>query len=179
MKVDVLGISIDNLSMEEVLETIEGSILNGKLLKIFYANAHVLLMARKYPELAAHLNSADIILPDGYGIVFASRLLKLPIRRRVNGLDVLLRLSEVASERGWKLYLLGAREDVLKKSIEKLDAKFKGLKITGYHHGYFSESEEHLILDDILDKKPDILVVCMGVGRQESFINRYSHVLTA
>ena len=179
MKVEILGISIDTLSMEEVLDRIEGFVLSRKSSKIFYANPHVVLMAQKYPELASHLKNADIVLPDGYGIVLAGKLLKLPIKWRVIGLDALLHLSELASERGWKLYLLGARKDVLEKSIKALEEKFKGINIVGSHHGYFSGAEENLVVKDIERKKPDIVIVCMGVGKQESFINKYSQALSA
>ncbi len=178
-KVDVLGLSIDTLSMEEILDAVEGSISSRKSLKIFYANAHVVLMAKRYPELGAHLRSADIILPDGSGIVLASRILGIPIRKRVIGLDVLLRLSETASKKGWRMYLLGAREEVLKRSVGILEKKFNGLKIIGYHHGYFSADEEQIIINDIAHKKPDIVVVCMGVGRQEKFIIKHSQFLNA
>jgi N-acetylglucosaminyldiphosphoundecaprenol N-acetyl-beta-D-mannosaminyltransferase len=174
MKVEILGIPIDNISMQVVRETIEKFILDGKSHKVYYANPHVLLMARKHPELSCQLKNADIVLPDGYGIVLASKILKLPIRRRINGLDFLWELAERASAKGWSFYFLGARRDVLIKSIEILKDRFEGIKIIGSHHGYFSGDEEDFIVSDIREKKPDIAVVCMGVGKQESFIDKYS-----
>jgi len=172
-KAEILGLLIDQLSMEEVMEKIEDYLSWGRSHKIFYANPHVVLMARKYPELASYFNNADIVLPDGYGIVLAAKLLNLPIKRRIIGLDVLLRLSDLAAEKGWRLYFLGAQNQVLQKSLKILKERFKGINIVGSHHGHFLEAEESTIVEDITSKNPDIVVVCMGVGKQESFIYKY------
>jgi len=176
-KTKILGLLIDQLSMEEVMEKIEEYISCGRSHKIFYANPHVMLMAQKYPELASYFNNADIVLPDGYGVVLAGKLLNLPIKRRIIGLDVLLRLSDLAAEKGWRLYFLGAQKHVLQKSLKILEERFDGINIVGSHHGYFSEAEESTVVEDIASKNPDIVVVCMGVGKQESFIHKYSQRL--
>lgn len=172
MKVRILGFGIDNMTMEETLTKIEDFVSGRGCNKLTFPNPHILLEARKNLELDRFIATAGLVLPDGVGVLLASKLLGQPIKERVTGSDFINNLSELAARKGWRIYFLGAEEGVAKRAAEILRGRHPGLQIVGIRHGYFSEDEEGMIVEDIIAKGPDILIVCLGAGKQEMFIER-------
>ena len=127
------------------------------------------------------LNSAELLLPDGIGVIYASRILGSPLPERIAGIDMGEYLLRLAAERSLKVYLLGARPGVAELAAANLIKTFPKLIICGTHHGYFNKNgayNSHL-LSEINSAAPDILIVCFGAPAQEKWIYDNKHSLNS
>ncbi len=145
------------------------SIEEGRKLFVVTLNSQIFLRAQQIPDYDEALRNATFHLPDGAGVVWALKKHCGVKTDRVPGIDTMLYLCQEARLRKWKVYLLGARPDVVKKAAEKLSSS--GVNIVGYHHGYF---EDQTPANEIEKLKPDLLFVGMGAPRQELWI--YQHM---
>lgn len=175
MKSDILGVLVDDITPEETLEKIEQFVQSGRRHYIVTPNPEIVMEAQKDGEFREILNSADIAIPDGTGLIFASRLSGRPLRKRTTGSDLTWKVAELAEEKGYSLYLLGGEiEGVATKAAEKLKDKFPGLKISGAEEGgkisRQGEAEDKGISGRINEAGPDILLVAFGAPRQEKWI---------
>lgn len=173
--IDFLGIKVGALTKEEIIKKILEFALSGKAKFITYLNAHCLNLSFKDCKYKKTLEKADLVYAGGQSIVWASRLLRSPLPERVNILDFFLDLAKEIRISNISIYLLGGELFIVKKTEEKL--KKMGLKILGSHDGFFSEAEEKCILNEINSLKPDILLVGMGVPKQEKWIYKYLNEL--
>lgn len=130
-------------------------------------------------ELRQIVNSADLVTPDGIGIVMAAKWNGTPIRERVTGYDLLLALLEQGNETGLSLYFLGSDEETNKTAVERIALNYPNLRIAGRHHGFFDEQEERGILQEIERTRPDMLIVALGAPKAEKWINRNKEALGA
>jgi N-acetylglucosaminyldiphosphoundecaprenol N-acetyl-beta-D-mannosaminyltransferase len=171
-KIRLLGVSVDRLSMSEALDAIGRFIEQRTPRHIVTADASMVVIAKEDPELAAIIENADLVTPDGAGLIWASKLLKLPITNRVSGVDLVGKVCELSKSLGWRIYFLGAAPGVADDAAANLRIKYPGCNIVGVRHGYFGEDEEPAIAADIREKKTDILLVAFGIPKQEKFITR-------
>ena len=172
-KINILNIGIDPLTQEELYRKINMSLTSKNKIKIFTPNPEIIIKASKEESLKNILNSANILIADGSGIVLASKLLATPIPQRLTGIDTAEYILDVASKTGLSIFLLGGKSDVVQLAKEKLEKKYKGIEICGIHHGYFDTNgiENINLITKINNAKPDILFVCMGFPRQEIWIS--------
>ena len=177
MKVDILGCNVDRIDMDETLQKIEEFIQSGKPHHIITLNAEIICKAQSDPRLKEIINEADLVTPDGSGVVWASRYLNAPVPERVTGIDLTLRLAELAPKKGWTFYFYGGAPAVAEAAAENLQKKHKGLQVVGTCHGYISETEKQNLLADIKKKKPDILLAALGAPRQEFWIRDHQKTL--
>ena len=161
MKVEILGVKIDNITMAQAVDKVN-SFFDGKIHTIFTPNPEIIMLAQNDKELKNALNSADVLLPDGIGVVIGAKLIGKPLPERVAGFDFTCNLLKTDRT----FYLLGAKPGVAETAAEKLKAQ--GVKIVGTQHGYFTDDTE--IIADINNMKPDILLVCLGAPKQEKWI---------
>lgn len=173
MKVEILGARIDALNMEETENRVAELVCRGGGHQIITLNPEYLYRAQYEPRLLEVVNSADIVTPDGEGIVWASRVAGCPVPERVTGIDLMLRLARRAASGGWRIFLLGAAPGVADAAGKNLQEKFPGLMVAGTHHGYFKDDEEGEVLDKIFASRPHILFVALGAPRQELWIYRH------
>lgn len=166
--IDFLGIPLSCISRKEITDTIMRLATSRRRSVITYLNAHCVNKAYSDQEYNAFLNTADMVYAGGQGVVWASRFLGFPLPGRVNILDFFDDLETRLRERGATLYLLGNRITTVQKTAEVLRAR--GLKVVGARHGYFDAAEEKEIIAEINQVKPDILMVGMGVPKQEKWI---------
>jgi N-acetylglucosaminyldiphosphoundecaprenol N-acetyl-beta-D-mannosaminyltransferase len=110
-------------------------------------------------------------------IVWASRLLGRPLPERVTGIDLMMSLLARGNERGYRVFCLGAREEVSKRIAEILARDFPGVRLVGRHHGYYSKDEEPRIVEMIAASQPDILFVAMTSPKKENFLARWGSQL--
>ena len=174
---EVLGVPIDPLTMMEVLDRADRTILERGRLRIGVVNAAKLVNMRRDPILRTDVLSCDVILADGVSIVWASRVLGCPLPERVAGIDLMLEMLRRGNEKGYRVYCLGATEDVLTAALERITADYRDLKVVGCHHGYFTPQEEPGIVSAIADTRPDILLVGMSSPKKEGFLARWGHHL--
>jgi N-acetylglucosaminyldiphosphoundecaprenol N-acetyl-beta-D-mannosaminyltransferase len=156
--------------MEESVARFTRLAVEGETRFVTYVNPEQIMMARRKRDLLEWLESADLILPDGLGVVLAGRTLGIRISERVAGTDFMPRVARIALEHGLSLYLLGGGRGVAEQARERLMKDYPGIRIVGCHHGYSSGQEEQELLEDVRAKKPAILLVCLGGYRQEKWI---------
>jgi N-acetylglucosaminyldiphosphoundecaprenol N-acetyl-beta-D-mannosaminyltransferase len=178
-RVVLAGIPIDSLTMEETLACIDESISNRRMLHHVVVNAAKLVNAQKDLPLQASIVQCDIINPDGQAIVWASRFLDQPLPERVTGIDLMENLVKLAAMRKYRIFFLGAREEVLRKMISNYTRQYGGHLIAGYRNGYFTKEDETLVAMQIAESRADILFVAISSPKKEIFLNTYKEVIKA
>jgi N-acetylglucosaminyldiphosphoundecaprenol N-acetyl-beta-D-mannosaminyltransferase len=174
---ELLGVPINALTMEEVLDRVHKAIVGRRRLQIGVVNAAKLVHMRRNQTLWNDVLSCDLILADGVPVVWASRLLGRPLPERVAGIDLMLAMLRRGNEHGYRVYCLGASEDVLAGAVNRITADYPHVQVVGRHHGYFSLEDESGIVAAIIDAKPDILLVAMSSPKKERFLARWSDQL--
>lgn len=172
-KVEIVGIKIDNVDMNEAAGVMSEYLDSDSYSKVFTPNSEILLEAIKDRELEGVLNSGQLVVPDGIGVVIASRFYGTPVKERVAGLDLMMRLMEIADFQGRSVYLLGGKEGVAEDAAINLTERYNRLKIAGTRNGYFGEDEEEKIINKINSSNADILLAALGAPKQEKFIYKY------
>jgi N-acetylglucosaminyldiphosphoundecaprenol N-acetyl-beta-D-mannosaminyltransferase len=173
-RITLMGCSIDNLSMEETLQTIEGFIHSGQPHQHVVVNVDKLVKASRDPELRGIINECALINVDGMPVVWASRLLGKPLKERVAGVDLFEALMRRAGEKGWRVFLLGAKEEVVSKVASTYQHKYPKLVLAGYRNGYWKgEAEEAQVVEQIRAARPDLLFVAISSPKKEQFLGRY------
>ena len=176
MKTDIMGITFDNVTMQQALER-AGEILAGD--KTCYAvtpNAEIAYEALRDESLRALLNEADLVLPDGAGVVLASKILKTPLQQKVAGVDFADGLLGMLAQNGKSVYLLGSKPGIAELAAQKMLEKHPKLHICGMNDGYFKD--EAPIIEKINAARPDVLFVCLGAPKQELFMKRHQNDLS-
>ncbi len=176
-RVKLFGCPIDNLSMEETLERIERYIKEATPHQHVSINVHKVVSFQRDPQLRETLQECALASADGQPIVWASRLLGKPLKARIAGIDLMQHAVELAARKGYTVYFLGARPEVLQKVVEHHQTKFPSLRIAGFSHGYWSSAQERAVVQAISEAKPDILLVAMGSPRKELFLRKYVHTM--
>ncbi len=166
--VNILGVHVNKYTMEEAIDKASSLMETEELSMIFTPNSEIILYASNNPEFTGVLNSADMIIPDGIGVVYGSKILKNPIKERVAGYDLVCNLLPIMAKKGQSVYLLGAKPGVAEKAAETLIEKHPGLVVAGTHDGYFKDDEE--VIADINKCAPDFLMACLGFPKQENWI---------
>jgi len=159
--------------MAETLERIQHLIGSGQPHQHVVVNVDKVVKAQKSPELMAIINDCSLINVDGMPIVWASRILGAPLKERVAGIDLFESIMAQASSRGWRIYLLGAKEDVVQAVRAKYEREHPGIQIVGCRNGYWKESEEPDVARAIAAAAPHILFVAMSSPKKEFFLGRY------
>lgn len=172
-KVPVLEIMVDSVTMHEAVNIIEKFIVQKKKSLIATANAEMIMMAHKDNELKAILNEADMVVADGAGTVWAARHLGFSMPERVAGYDLVQCLLKRAPKKGVKVFFFGSAPGVAQKAKAAAEKKYAGISIVGVRDGYFKPGEEQAVIAEINEAKPDLLLVALGVPRQEKWIKRY------
>lgn len=165
---DILSIPVESFTFNEAKRRIINFIKDGGYHIITPINPEKIVRSLKDEKLKKILISSDLLLPDGYGVIWAGRILGIRIPERITGVDMFESLLEYCNEKSLKVYFLGAREETLKEMMKKIRKRYPNLIIAGYHNGYFNSSEE--IVHDIGSKEVDFLFVAMGSPKQEYFI---------
>lgn len=171
-RLHVLGTPIDGLTMAEAVTSAERFIADKAGAHIVTANPEIVMRARSDAAFAAAIRAANVVLPDGIGIVWASRLLRRPVPERVPGIELTEALLQLSARRGYSVYFLGAEPGVAAAAVARLRRTHPDLSVSGHHHGYFTPTEEQAVIDEIQKRRPDILFVGLGAPRQELFIAR-------
>jgi exopolysaccharide biosynthesis WecB/TagA/CpsF family protein len=177
-KVNILGIAVSNVQHENVLEKIEAFLTDRlKHYTIFTPNTDFLVKVLRDAEFRDALKNADILIPDGMPLVWASYLLRTPLKGKVAGSDLFFNVCHLSAARGYGIFLLGAAEGVAAQAAYQLAKKYTGLKIVGTYSPPFNfendDDEISKIINMIKAARPDILFVGLGAPKQEKFISRY------
>lgn len=176
------GVPLDNVSMQQALDRIEGFIKSGGMHQVATANVDYLVNAADDLEYRRILCMCDLVLADGMPLVWASRLFGVPLRERVAGSDLVPRLARLSSEKGYRIFLLGASPDVAEAATRRMEVMNPGVQIVGRlspPNRPIDEFENGPILEAIEQSSPDILLVAFGSPKQEKWIGRNRNSLKA
>ena len=165
MRIDVLGVGFDNLTMEEAVAEGMRLVNSDGFHYVVTPNPEIVEVCRENPEAMKVVKGADLVLPDGIGVVKGAAMLGTPLKGRVPGIEFASGLMAEMAKSGKKLYLLGAKPGVADLAAEKLKGNFSGLQIVGTHDGYFKEDGP--IVEDIRKSGADVVFVCLGAPKQE------------
>lgn len=168
----ILNVRIDNVKMLDVFEIINKMIHSKKCHQIVTVNPEFVMEAQKNIKFREVLNNAALSLPDGIGIVLASKFTSQPLKERVTGIDTVQKLACQAAKHGWRIFLLGAAPGVAHKAAIKLQILYPGLQIAGTYSGSPDTQEENEICEMIKAAEPQILLVAFGAPKQDLWIAR-------
>ena len=169
-KVNILGVKIDKVTIDEAVERIIGFTDEDCVHTVFTPNSEIIMSAYRDESIKSILNSASLLTADGIGVVKAAQIVRNPIKERAAGYDISIRLMERMEKEGKSLYLFGSKPEIVKTAYEKLKEKHPALNISGYSDGYFDKEKEAEIINDINEKNPDVVFVCLGCPKQEKWI---------
>ncbi|MEW9082553.1 WecB/TagA/CpsF family glycosyltransferase [Caldanaerobacter subterraneus] len=169
-KLYIFGVPIHRVTMIEAVEILKGYLKEDRIHIVATPNAEIIMMAQKDEEYKKILNETDLNVPDGSGVVFASKVFNKPLKERVAGFDLMMEFVKWASHKDVSIYLLGAKPEVVEKAQSNLKNLYPSLKIVGFYHGYFNEKEEENIIEDINKRAAQVLFVALGAPKQEKWI---------
>ena len=160
MKTDILGIRFDDLTREEAAQAGAGLLRSGSFHYVVTPNPEFILASEKDPEFRRILNEADLVLPDGIGVVYSAKILGTPLKERVPGIDFAADMLAQLNEIGGRLFLLGAKPGVAEEAGSRICAQYPNLVLCGTHDGYFDN--EAPVVRAVSQAAPDLLFVCLG-----------------
>ncbi len=163
------NIPISLISKKELIDNLVNWCKRGLKKKIFYTNIHTIFTAKRNKNFLTELKSGDVVYPDGWGPLLAFSKTSEP--ERVNAADFIDNLLIRLNKNGLRIYLLGDKVAVLEKIVKVFLKKYTNIKIVGFHSGFFTDSENRLIVKEINNKKPQLVLVAMSTPKQELWIS--------
>lgn len=177
----ILGVEIDAIRSEEILNKVEEAVQGKRRALFAYANIYALNLAYERRWFRDFLNKADVLYTDGEGVRLGAWLLGSHISERVVLTTWIWKLAQWCEEKGFSVFLLGSSEAVVERAAEKAQERFPRLRIVGAHHGYFQKSGVHSdeVIAKINETKPDVLLVGFGMPLQEKWIQEHIEKIQA
>ena len=172
-RTEFMGVPVDAITMQQTIERIHQSIVAGEKIQHMAINTMIILRMVEDPQFMHTLSKCEVINADGIGVVMASKLLGHPLPERVTGIDLMESLIALAAKEGFKPYFLGAQEEVVQRTVSHYRQKYPKLEIAGYRNGYFKESDEKQIAEDIRDSEADMLFVAISSPKKELFLGQW------
>ncbi|WAM32183.1 polysaccharide pyruvyl transferase CsaB [Caldicellulosiruptor naganoensis] len=168
--INILGVRIDCVNFKKAKEKCLEFLNSSSPHIVFTPNVEMIMLAQKDERFKKILNSSDLNVPDGIGVVWASKYFGEKLYERVTGFDLMMALMPELERQQKRVFLLGAKPSVAEKAKENLLKIFKNLSICGTHHGYFSQEENEKVIELIKSSKADVVFVAMGMKKQEEWI---------
>jgi N-acetylglucosaminyldiphosphoundecaprenol N-acetyl-beta-D-mannosaminyltransferase len=175
-RIEFLGSPMDSASMVETVAYIANRIEKKEFLQHVVVNVAKLINMQKDTELAESVKACDLINIDGMGVVLGARFMGHDIPERVAGVDLFHNLLDMSTEKEFSVFLLGAEEEVVAKTAEKVKEQHKGINVVGFHHGYFWD-DEAAVVEQIKASGARLLFVAITSPKKENFINKWQDQL--
>lgn len=172
--INIFGVTINAINMGQALDLIHEKIVSREKLQIGVVNAAKIVNMQNDPVLHDDVLSSEIILADGMSVVWASKILGKPLPERVTGIDLMMELLARGDKHNYRVFLLGASEEVSAKVEENIHKDYKNVIVAGRNNGYYSDDEEEALVARIADSNSDILFVAMTSPKKEKFIAKWS-----
>lgn len=172
-RVEIFGVAIDNLTMEETLQKVEGFIASRRIHQHVVVNVDKLVKAQRDPVLRQIINECDLVNVDGQPVVWMARWLGRPLKERVAGTDLMTALIERSARKNYRPYFLGATEEIVSQLVKILQTRYPELQVAGWRNGYWTPAEEPDVVRQIQRSKADILFVAISSPKKEIFLGRW------
>lgn len=171
-RVKFLQVEFDNLTFDQTVFLVEKNINEKKATHLLGMNADKINeLDKENSNYKKIVLNADIINPDGFSVVLASKFLCKPLSERIAGIDLMQCLIEISALKGYSLYFLGAKETVVNKMVNNIKNSYPSINICGFRNGYFLENEKYLIANELISKKPDIVFIGITSPEKEYLID--------
>jgi len=167
---DFLGLKFHNFTLNEAISRIECFIASRRPAMCFAPTAQLVVMADEDRRIKEIYNKSDLLIVDSFVVYYAARLFGKPVREPVSFARLMFRFLEVAQAKGYRLYLLGATEEVVSLAVDNLRSKYPGINIVGWHNGYFDFNNDASLVRDIKEKSPEVIFVAMSSPLKELFV---------
>lgn len=171
MRIDVMGVGFDSLTMDEAVARARDLMAERRAAYVVTPNPEIVMLCRDDPAAMQAVQGADLVLPDGIGVIYGAKILGTPLRAKLPGIDFASALMAQMGQEGKSVFLLGAKPGVADAAAEKMRARFPGLVIAGTNDGYFQDDDP--VVEKINAAQPDLLLVCLGAPKQELFMAKY------
>jgi N-acetylglucosaminyldiphosphoundecaprenol N-acetyl-beta-D-mannosaminyltransferase len=176
-RVEILGCAFDALDMDETVRCCEELLLAPGTRRHLAINVAKLIDFRDHEPMQETIRRCDIVSADGQPLVWASRLLGTPLPERVTGIDLMNRLFALAARRGYSVFILGARDEVLARAVAELGRRHPDLLVCGYRNGYFSDEDSASVCAEVRAARPDLLFYAMTAPRGECWVTEHLDAL--
>jgi N-acetylglucosaminyldiphosphoundecaprenol N-acetyl-beta-D-mannosaminyltransferase len=174
-RVTILGVALDNLSIFEAVDFVRNSIVERTPRQIITVNPELVYLATLDDSLKNLINSADLKTADGAGLLWAANYLKVPLKERVTGIDLMVRLLQLADQMRYRIFLLGSCEKIITQTTAAIQRQYPNLKLVGFQNGYFTD--DAATVQKIKSSRPDILFVGMGAPKQDRWLAEHKNEL--
>ncbi len=171
LKENILGVLFDDLTMQEAAQRGKEFLTSDTFHYVVTPNPEFLLAAEKDEQFRALLNGADLVLPDGIGVIYSAKLLGRPLKERVPGIDFASAMLSTLDYLGGRLYLLGAKPGVAEEAGRRILAQYPHIVLCGTQDGYFKDDAQ--AAQQAAQAKPDLMFVCLGAPKQEKWMAQY------
>lgn len=175
--VDILGVSISKVTMSEAADQIKAFAHSNTFHSIYTPNPEIVMLAMKDAAFHKILEEADLVVPDGIGVVIASKLKKTPLPERVAGYDLVQCTMKQAVKEDYKYFFFGGKPGIGEEAAAKMRETYPGIQIVGTRNGYFTPEDEPQIIEEIKASGANILLVALGAPKQEKWIEANKHLL--
>ncbi len=175
--VDIMGIKVHALTMAQVLDQVHDAIVKRETLHIGVVNAAKIVNMTRDPVLKESVESSDLVLADGAAVVMAAKVLGRPLPERIPGIDLMFAMFERGNAHKYRVYCLGATEEISALVAAKLAEDYPNVVLAGRRHGYYSEADEAAIAQDIGDARADILLVAITSPKKENFMAKWNETM--
>ncbi|WNR44672.1 WecB/TagA/CpsF family glycosyltransferase [Paenibacillus roseipurpureus] len=176
-KVRIYGVPISKMSMKQTVDYLAQVIEQRQPHQVITANPIMVMAAQDDPAYLSMMQRAELIVPDGTGVVWAANRVGQPVAERVPGFDLIHELMKVGEKKSWKVFLLGASPEVIQAAADKLRTTYPGVSLVGVRDGYFKDAQDAEVIQAIVDAAPDILLVGRAAANQEPWIGKYKSQL--
>ncbi len=176
-RIELMGCALDRVDFEQALSRCDALIGSSGTAQHVAINVAKLVALQRDSDMRDIVARCGLITADGQPIVWASKLLGDPLPERVAGIDLMYGLIERAAAKGYRIYILGARQEILERAVRRISTLFPGVNIAGYQHGYYADADEPTVAAEIGAVRPDILFVAMSSPRKEYFIGRHRETM--
>jgi len=174
---DILKIEVSCKDLDYTINLLQTALDEGVGYHVITLNPEMAVMAVMNDSFMKTVRSADLVVPDGIGVVIGAKLLSGKPEGRVPGIELATGLLSYSASAKKRVFFLGAKPGVAEMAAKNCMLKWDGLEIVGTHHGYFGEDKDHEVMSYVCESKPDIVLVAMGMGRQEKLISAYRHMI--
>lgn len=170
MRTEVLGVGFDNITMEQAVAEAVRLMNTEGAHYVVTPNPEIVETCREDAEAMDAVRNADLVIADGIGVVYGSRIMGTPLKERVPGIELAQNLMRKMAESGKTLFLLGSKPGVAEEAARRLKETYQGLQIVGVHDGYFTDDEP--VIREIRETGADVVFVCLGAPKQEKWMQK-------